>query len=192
MIGRQEESNHLAIDWENAYHFGGIAALNPADLPYEEARGKYVRVSEVVFWYKGPVIELHMGWALKPAGKDFNNGDNLVTPYYSFAALGSTPNCPDWTKITIDFPSGNRIQIPAPGRYTNRHGDIVEFHDLLDTWVWITNFTAMSAAGASGPSGLSDERFILVSDDDDKVVSTGIAQVTSPAVQAMEVRYAIS
>lgn len=175
----------------------GLAALNPGDLPFTDAVGKKLRVTRAAFEYKGPPIDALVGVALKPSSilpMGFNNGDNIVEPYWaafvwglSQAFLDGLPVTGDgyyqveMTGLVIDL-----FTVPPPGNYTSRSGAAREFREgTIDTWVWVSDFSAMPAAPT--PAEKADESYMLMAVQRDN----DVVDLVSPAARTLGVAYAL-
>ncbi len=150
-----------------------------------EARSPLM-VTRVTFEYRGSASELVFGIAGKPDGAifgvDFNNGQNVVNPYWFFSHF-SVPDAPDWTSyaVGVDY----ELQEPVAGLYTARGGSTKEFiQGMADVWVWITSKTEILAAGLQPYiDEMMDERFIKVIDTD-----AGVLPVSSAVPELLEVQ----
>lgn len=172
---------------------GNAAPLEIRGLTVQTAAQSPLMVTRVTFEHRGPASDLAFGIAGKPDGAiwgvDFNNGDNVV-PDCWFLHYVSVPEAANWTTFAVGV--DRELREPEAGLYTTRGGNTKEFiAGMADVWVWITNRSALRAAGldASSLDNLMDERFIVVLDTDADVLPVGSAVPALLEVQKLTVNY---
>lgn len=171
---------------------GNTGPLEIRGLAVETAARSPLTVTRITFEYRGPASELTFGIAGKPDGAilgvDFNNGDNVVDPYWVFEHF-TVPAAADWTSFAWGM--DRELREPEEGLYTARGGSTKEFiAGMADVWVWITNRTAIQAAGLEPYiDEMMDERFIAVIDTDAGVLPVRSAVPDLLEVQRLTVNY---
>jgi len=161
---------------------GNVGTLEVRGLSVGTQAQSPLRATSVSFEHKGPENDVVLGLAAKPDGAiwgvNFNNGDNVVDPFWAFAHF-TIPASATWRRHTEAI--SVELQEPTAGLYTARGGSTREFIEpVADVWIWLSSKTEIWAAGLSdNVDELMDERFIKVIDTD-----ANIMPVHSPAVGA--------
>ncbi|MDP2661522.1 MAG: hypothetical protein Q8R28_12415 [Dehalococcoidia bacterium] len=182
-----------------------MSALNEDDLPFKNASGRFLYITEINFEYRGPKRNVAIGFALRPTGKGilgallglpFNHGQNAVVGAFTFATFTLAASA-GWAPVTLDTKAG--FQVPAPGDYKNRIGETVRFNDgEVGTWAWLVDLDLIKASGREGgefnAGNLMYEPFILKEENGSALFinDVGVVSLAAPmAAKNLAVRYSL-
>jgi len=165
------------------------AGSNLPSLPINLRPGSVIRVPMARFTYVGPpLLKVAVGVAWKPkAGTfstDFNNGGNIAKDDAGNLFRGMSliffpnPDAPQPFTFGLGTTNAPKLVVPEKRDYNLVGGGTGQFIDKIDTWVWITNITAIEAeigraltlTDMAQNNLLSAERFFLQELDTDSDV----------------------